>query len=144
MPATFTFVIVKYAPKAGGGVWDCPMGLLPSTAAPTPTRALGGLGGYTVYPHPNGTHPPYGAWTPITNLEFANSMKVPEGGAVRFTVDYAASTCRLTFYTPAAVESGFIEPPYATTDLRFKATLDDVMLYPAVNVIREGSEVRLL
>jgi hypothetical protein len=72
-------------------------------------------------------------------------MKVPEGGAVRFTVDYAASTCRLTFYTPAAVAGGFIEPPYATTDLRFDPPIpEDVTLYPAVNVIREGSEVRLL
>jgi hypothetical protein len=72
-------------------------------------------------------------------------MKVPEGGAVRFTVDYAASTCRLTFYTPAAVAGGFVEPPYATTDLRFKAPIpDDVTLYPAVNIIREGSEVRLM
>jgi hypothetical protein len=154
-PATCTFVIVKYAPKDDGvwdctpkddgGVWHCAIGLLPSTAAARPTRSLGHLGGCTVYPHPNGAHPPGGWWTPFANSEFANSMKVPQGGAVRFTVDYAASTCRLACYTPAAVANDFAQPPYATTELFFNTPIpDDVTLYPAVNVMHEGFEVRLL
>jgi hypothetical protein len=51
----------------------------------------------------------------------------------------------LTFYTPVAVAGGFTEPPYATTDLRFNTPIpEDVTLYPAVNIIRKGAEVRLL
>jgi hypothetical protein len=119
-PAACTFIIVKYPPK-DGGVFDCPIGLLPSTAVATPTWAVIHLRGYTIYPHSNGTHPPTGPWTAVTDSEFVKSMQVPEGGAVRFSLDYAASTCRLTFYTPAAVA-----------------------MYPAVNVCREGVEVRLL
>jgi hypothetical protein len=37
-------------------------------------------------------------------------------------VDYAAGTCRVAFYTPAAVAGGFVETPYAKMELRFVAT----------------------
>jgi hypothetical protein len=47
---------------------------------------------------------------------------VPEGGAVEFAVDYAAGTCRVAFYTPAAVAGGFVEAPHAKLELRFVAT----------------------
>jgi hypothetical protein len=47
---------------------------------------------------------------------------VPEGGAVGFAVDYTAGTCRVAFYTPAAVASGFVDPPHAKMELRFVVT----------------------
>jgi hypothetical protein len=47
---------------------------------------------------------------------------VPAGGAVEFAVDYAAGTCRVAFYTPAAVAGGFIKAPHAKMELRFVAT----------------------
>jgi hypothetical protein len=47
---------------------------------------------------------------------------VPAGGAVEFAVDYAAGTCRVAFYTPAAVAGGFVDPPHAKMELRFIAT----------------------
>jgi hypothetical protein len=46
---------------------------------------------------------------------------VPPGGAVEFAVDYAAGTCRVAFYTPAAVAGGFVEAPHAKMELRFVA-----------------------
>jgi hypothetical protein len=47
---------------------------------------------------------------------------VPAGSAVELAMDYAAGTCRVAFYTPAAVEGGFEEAPYAKMELRFVAT----------------------
>jgi hypothetical protein len=47
---------------------------------------------------------------------------VPAGGAVEFAVDYAAGTCRVAFYTRAAVVGGFVEAPHAKMELRFAAT----------------------
>jgi hypothetical protein len=47
---------------------------------------------------------------------------VAPGGAVEFAVDFAAGTCRVAFYTPAAVEGGFVEAPHAKMELRFVAT----------------------
>jgi hypothetical protein len=47
---------------------------------------------------------------------------VPPGGAVGFAVDYAAGTCRVAFYTPAAVAGRFVDPPHAKMELRFVAT----------------------
>jgi hypothetical protein len=46
---------------------------------------------------------------------------VPPGSAVEFAVDDAANTCRVAFYTPAAVAGGFVEPPHAKMELRFVA-----------------------
>jgi hypothetical protein len=67
---------------------------------------------------------------------------VPVGSAVEFAVDYAAGTCRVAFYTPAAVVGGFVEAPYAKMELRFVATAaadSRVQLYPAVNAARVGA-----
>jgi hypothetical protein len=44
----------------------------------------------------------------------------PAGSAIEFAVDYAAGTCRVAFYTPAAVSGGFVESPDATP-VRFGA-----------------------
>jgi hypothetical protein len=85
---------------------------------------------------------------------------VPEGSAVEFAVDYAAGTCRVAFYTPAAVASGFVKAPYAKMELRFVATEADqgceipmrpiptvadsgVELYPAVTAGFAGAVWRL-
>jgi hypothetical protein len=46
---------------------------------------------------------------------------VPPGSAVEFAVDYAAGTCRVAFYTPAAVAGGFVKAPYAKMELLFVA-----------------------
>jgi hypothetical protein len=56
---------------------------------------------------------------------YATTLKVPPvpaGSAVEFVVDYAASTCRVAFYTPAAAAGGFVEAPHAKMELRFVAT----------------------
>jgi hypothetical protein len=37
-------------------------------------------------------------------------------------VDYAAGTCRVAFYTPAAMAGGFADAPHAKMELRFVAT----------------------
>jgi hypothetical protein len=47
---------------------------------------------------------------------------LPPGGAVQFAVDDATGTCRVAFYMPMTVTGGFMEPPYATMELRFIAT----------------------
>jgi hypothetical protein len=52
---------------------------------------------------------------------------VPAGGAIEFAVDYAAGTCRVAFYTPAAVAGEFAEAPYAKMELRFVATAAEVL-----------------
>jgi hypothetical protein len=58
---------------------------------------------------------------------------VPEGSAVELAVDYAAGTCRVAFYTPAAVAGGFIEAPYQRMELRFVATAaEDVPKWGAI------------
>jgi hypothetical protein len=50
---------------------------------------------------------------------------VVEQVAVEFAVDYAAGTCRVAFYTPAAVAGGFVKPPHAKMELRFEETVPD-------------------
>jgi hypothetical protein len=52
---------------------------------------------------------------------------VPAGSAVEFAVDYATGTCRVAFYTPAAVASGFVEAPFAKMELRFVASAAEVL-----------------
>jgi hypothetical protein len=88
---------------------------------------------------------------------------VPPGGAVEFAVDYVAGTCRVAFYTPAAVAGGFVEAPHAKMELRFVAseamvpynarfpgrpipTLADggVELYPAVCISQRGAICRFV
>jgi hypothetical protein len=96
---------------------------------------------------------------------FATTSKVPPvppDSAVEFSVDYIAGTCRVAFYTPAAVAGGFVEAPHAKMELRFVATEADedyewskiparpvptradsgVALYPAVETSRAGAIVR--
>jgi hypothetical protein len=88
---------------------------------------------------------------------YATTPKVPRvtpGSAVEFAVDYAAGTCRVAFYTPAAVEGGFVEAPYAKMELRFVATEANgdtpartvptlansgVELYPAADSLNDGA-----
>jgi hypothetical protein len=48
---------------------------------------------------------------------------VPAGSAVEFSVDYAAGTCRVAFYMPAAVAGGFVMAAHAKMELRFAATV---------------------
>jgi hypothetical protein len=88
---------------------------------------------------------------------------VPVGSAVEFAVDYAANTCRVAFYTPAAVVDGFVGAPYATMELRFVATDAEVVsgwgavearsvptadsrvqLYPVVSTTHTGGVCRLV
>jgi hypothetical protein len=69
---------------------------------------------------------------------------VPAGSAVEFAVDYAAGTCRVAFYTPAAVAGGFVEAPHAQMELRFVGpdpTLADsgLALYPAAEAFDAGT-----
>jgi hypothetical protein len=76
---------------------------------------------------------------------------VPASSAVEFAVDYVASTCRVAFYTPAAVAGGFVDAPYAKMELRFVATADvpartvptladsGVELYPAADSLNDGA-----
>jgi hypothetical protein len=90
---------------------------------------------------------------------------VPAGNAVELSVDYAARTCRVAFYTPAAVAGGFVEAPYAKMELRFVATAAEdsptwgavparsvptaadssvVQLYPAVSAANAGAVLRFV
>jgi hypothetical protein len=94
-------------------------------------------------------------WTVLAPADgaYATTSKVPAvpaGGAVEFALDYVAGTCRVAFYTPAAVEGGFVEAPYAKMELLFVATerpsrpiptLADsgVDLYPAATTIEAGA-----
>jgi hypothetical protein len=72
---------------------------------------------------------------------------IPEGSAVEFVVDYDAGTCRVAFYTPEAVASGFTEAPHAKMELRFVATAaEDVPIWgpvPTRTVPTADSQVRL-
>jgi hypothetical protein len=88
---------------------------------------------------------------------YATTLKVPRvtpGSAVEFAVDYVAGTCRVAFYTPAAVAGGFVEAPYAKMELRFVATEANgdtpartvptlpnsgVDLYPAADSLNDGA-----
>jgi hypothetical protein len=71
---------------------------------------------------------------------------VPEGSALRFTLSYVTKTCRVAFYSPTAVAAGgFVEPPYATLEMRFTTPIPEgVTLYPAMLLLRRGVEVRLM
>jgi hypothetical protein len=67
---------------------------------------------------------------------------VPAGSAVEFAVDYAAGTCRVAFYTPGAVASGFVEAPHAKMELRFVVTAATPHI-PARSVPKADSGVEL-
>jgi hypothetical protein len=83
---------------------------------------------------------------------------VPPGSGVEFAVDYAAGTCRVAFYTPAAVAGGFVQAPHAKMELRFLVTAatteiparsvptltnSGMELYPAVETTYAGATWRL-
>jgi hypothetical protein len=88
---------------------------------------------------------------------YATTSKVPPvrpGSALQFAVDYAAGTCRVAFYTPAAVAGGFVAAPHAKMELRFVATgvkaavparpvptrsYSGVELYPAACTVGAGA-----
>jgi hypothetical protein len=61
-------------------------------------------------------------------------------------MDYAANRCFVAFYTPEAVVGDrLLELPYARMELLFNSPITEgVLLYPAVQIFREGVEVRLL
>jgi hypothetical protein len=61
--------------------------------------------------------PPFGVYATTDKVP-----PVPAGGAVEFAVDYAAGTCLVAFYKPAAVAGGFVQAPHAKMELRFVAT----------------------
>jgi hypothetical protein len=106
----------------------------------------------------------YSGWTVMSRAESAYATTdsvspVPAGGAVEFAIDYTARTCRVAFYTPAAVAGGFAEAPHAKMELRFVATPQGkdhwgyllpehcepaapnsrMLLYPAVATTRFGN-----
>jgi hypothetical protein len=143
----------------------CSLGFVPSHnvhaggAAVTPVvgRSIFEYGGWyiTVYSAQTGgvsegwavLKPSDGAYRYATT---AQVPAVPAGGAVEFAVDYAAGICRVAFYTPAAVVSGFVDAPYAKMELRFVATdrparpiptIADsgVDLYPAASTCAAGA-----
>jgi hypothetical protein len=64
---------------------------------------------------------------------------------VEFAVDYAAGTCRVAFYTPAAVAGGFMEPPHAKMELRFIATQAipgcNIAARPAPTAVNSGVDL---
>jgi hypothetical protein len=138
--------------------------------APGPKNALYNYGGWSfwVTPSDRGGVPSdttAGGWTVMAPADsaYATTIEVPPvpaGGAVEFAVDYAAGTCRVAFYTPAAVAGGFVEAPHAKMELRFVATAagkgwtghvpprtvptaatSDVALYPAVSIYGDSGNV---
>jgi hypothetical protein len=129
----------------------CEIGFLPShtsagdPVAVTPTRgfSITNYGGWLICVSPSSglrlnAGPVTNGWTPLqpragaaadvapadlsTYATTAVVPKVPAGGAVEFSVDYAAGTCRVAFYTPTAVAGGFAEAPQAKMELRFVET----------------------
>jgi hypothetical protein len=155
---------------------------------PTPNRAISNFGGWYIEVRPleYGTiidatrcgwivlPPPFAApqfnqrggrpRQPRRTSSYATTKKVPPlsaGGAVEFVVDHAAGTCRVAFYTPAAVWNNFETPPFARMELCFVATaahwecaiparmvptvpISRVELYPAVEADHAGAIWRLV
>jgi hypothetical protein len=120
-----------------------------AVAAVTPSegRHISEYGGWAVSVHAASAGAPTRGWTvmqpssrgaagdALGTSDFATTTKVPPvapGGAVEFAVDYAAGTCRLSFYTPEAVAGGFAEMPHAKMELRFVATADPARSVPTL------------
>jgi predicted DNA-binding WGR domain protein len=163
-----------------GRIGSCSLGFLPNHRMRTSTgaAAVTPVAGYSIWNYKgwyivldassarNVDDPSDSGWTalepscgaagdaPGNTSAYATTSKVPAvpaGGAVEFAVDYAAGTCRVAFYTPAAVTGGFVEAPHARMELRFVATEADqddsparpiptlpdsnVELYPAVETM---------
>jgi hypothetical protein len=159
------------------GEWCC-LGFIPShqmhgsgaaplPVAPTPDYGICNYGGWyiAVFPTRAGvvnSDTQYSGWTVMPPAISAYATRadvppVPAGGAVEFAVDYAAGTCRVAFYTPAAVAGGFVQAPYDRLELRFVATPaghrlpartvptaadSGVALYPAVSTLDCGNAWR--
>jgi hypothetical protein len=131
---------------------SCHIGFVPATALSgdvnTVIRGIPDCGGWYIEVAPETFHPVQpklrSGWVPLrpenttdprngitSNRAFsayattAVVPPVPMGGAVQFAVDHAAGTCRAAFYMPMTVTGGFVEPPYATMELRFVATEAD-------------------
>jgi hypothetical protein len=133
---TFRVVVEAY-----GRPGLCRLGFLPSHAmhggdeatavAPKPGHGIANYGGWCIKVHASRaedvSNPVLTGWTVIPPGESAYATTdevppVPAGGAVEFAVDYAAGTCRVAFYTPAAAAGGFVEVAHAKMELRFEAT----------------------
>jgi hypothetical protein len=103
-----------------------------TAVAPRPRYGIHNYGGWWIYVHASTPgivvdDTKYIGWTvmaPGTSVYATTPVvpPVPAGGAVEFAVDYAAGTCRVAFYTPAAVTGGFVETPHSKMELRFVAT----------------------
>jgi hypothetical protein len=150
----------------GQGQW-CALGFVPShhvpagaaaaAAAVNPVagRSISGYTGWRLTAFPSKFGDVSDGWTTIdpTDGGYATTSKVPAapaGSAVEFAVDYAAGTCRVAFYTPAAVAGGFVEAPHAKMELRFVVTErplrpiptradSGVDLYPAATTFDAGA-----
>jgi hypothetical protein len=160
--------------EAYSGDKYCYLGLVPGGVAATavaPTRvqyAIHNYGGWSIAVAPSRAgavhrNRLFSGWKvipPVASIyaTTAEVPPVPEGGAVEFAVDYSEGTCRVAFYTRAAVAGGFVEAPHAKMELRFVATAtgeadgrpipartvptaaDSVMaLYPAAETYGRGS-----
>jgi hypothetical protein len=151
------FVIEAYPPDQHA---TCYLGLIPSSATPTPMWGIPDLGGWELYLSPPGPHASRagGTWAPMQPHQgrplppdgsayatTAQVPKVPVGGAVEFAVDYAANTCRVAFYTPEGVAAGIRQSaPFAKMELHFNKPLPpDVTLYPATSFEVRGQKLRL-
>jgi hypothetical protein len=126
---TYRVVVEAYAFRQ----W-CYVGFVPShhaaaAVAPTPKYGIQHYGGWCIVVGARDVYDvaPDSGWTviPPGTSAYATTDKVPPvpaGGAVEFAVDYASGTCRVAFYTPAAVAGGFSDAPHAKMELRFVAT----------------------
>jgi hypothetical protein len=135
-PPAYRVIIEAY-----GAQEECALGFVPShhiyggsaiARIPFPELGICNYGGWYIDVAASRTcdverDTTYSGWTVMTLAESAYATTtevppVPAGGAVEFAVDYAAGTCRVAFYTPAAVARGFVDSPQATMELRFVAT----------------------
>jgi hypothetical protein len=112
---------------------SCRLGFLAGAAhRPIVGQPIEQYGGWSIMIQPSsagfvGLKGTRSGWTPLdascsTYATTSIIPPVPPGSAVEFAVDYAAGTCRVAFYTPAAVAGGFVEAPHAKMELRFVAT----------------------
>jgi hypothetical protein len=128
--------------EAYGADGDCYLGLVPShhmrgsgaatAVAPTSTYRIASYGGWYIWvgaSHAGDVNSDtrYSGWTVMAPADSAYATTgevppVPAGSAVEFAVDYTTGTCRVAFYTRAAVAGGFVQAPHATMELRFVAT----------------------
>jgi hypothetical protein len=189
---SYCVIIEAYpAPDSdGNGQW-CNVGFVPShtstdgaSVTPVMGRGICNYGGWWIQLQPAAAcglgRPTVVGWTPLlpraaagdavgaaltsTYATSDEAPPVPAGSAVEFAVDCAAGTCRVAFYTPAAVAGGFLEAPHAKMELRFAATTardvrdwgavparsvptaasSRVQLYPAVEAAYAGAVWRFV